>query len=102
MEQPYNAGSIAVYTTNKPELLDSALERRFDFKLHFDNFVNNGRDRQRMIYNLYAKKYAQQHHADISIFQNYWKNNDDITFSNYAELKKLCDSILTNYLLKNI
>ena len=55
-----------------------------------------------MIYNLYAKKYAQQHHADISIFQNYWKNNDDITFSNYAELKKLYDSILTNYLLEEL
>ena len=102
MEQPYTAGSIAVYTTNKPELLDNALERRFDFKLHFDNFVNNGKDRQHMIYNLYTKKYAKQHNADINIFQSYLQNNDDITFSNYAELKKLCDSILTNYLLTEI
>lgn len=102
MEQPYTAGSIAIYTTNKPELLDSALERRFDFKLHFDNFIDNGKDRQRMIYSLYTKKYAKQHNADISIFQSYWQNNDDITFSNYAELKKLCDSILTNYLLAEI
>lgn len=102
MEQPYTAGSIAIYTTNKPELLDSALERRFNFKLHFDNFANNGKDRQHMIYNLYTKKYAKQHNADINIFQSYLQNNDDITFNNYAELKKLCDSILTNYLLKNI